>query len=46
MIGQKIGILFLRAKTNRLQDLLPILPLCAQALLSIRPGQVVEVAMS
>jgi predicted nuclease of predicted toxin-antitoxin system len=46
MIGRKIGILVLRAKTNRLQDLLPILPICAQALLSIRPGQVVEVAMS
>jgi predicted nuclease of predicted toxin-antitoxin system len=46
MTGRKIGILVLRAKTNRLQDLLPILPICAQALLSIRPGQVVEVAMS
>jgi predicted nuclease of predicted toxin-antitoxin system len=46
MIGRKIGILVLRAKTNRLQDLLPILPTCAQALLTIRPGQVVEVAMS
>jgi predicted nuclease of predicted toxin-antitoxin system len=46
MIGRKIGILILRAKTNRIQDLLPILPICAQALFSIRPGQVVEVAMS
>jgi len=45
MIGRKIGILVLRAKTNRLQDLLPISPTCVQALLSIRPGQVVEVAM-
>ena len=46
MIGRKIAVLVLRAKTNRLQDLLPILPTCAQALLSIRPGQVVEVAIS
>ena len=46
IIGRKIGILVLHVKTNRLQDLLPILPTCAQALLSIRPGQVVEVAMS
>jgi predicted nuclease of predicted toxin-antitoxin system len=46
VLGRKIGILVLCAKTNRLQDLLPILPTCAQALLSIRPGQVVEVAMS
>jgi predicted nuclease of predicted toxin-antitoxin system len=35
VIGRKIGILILRAKTNRLQDLLPILPTCAQALLAI-----------
>jgi predicted nuclease of predicted toxin-antitoxin system len=46
MIGRKIGILVLRAETNRLQDLLPILPICAQALPSIRPGRVVEVAVS
>jgi hypothetical protein len=46
VIGRKIGILVLRAKTNRLQDLLPILPICAQALLSIRPGQAVEVAIT
>jgi len=46
MIGRKMAVLVLRAKTNRLQDLLPILPTCAQALLSIRPGQVVEVAIS
>ena len=46
LIGRKIAVLVLRAKTNRLQDLLPILPTCAQALLSIRPGQVLEVAMA
>jgi len=45
-IERKIWIMVLRAKTNRLQDLLRILPSCAQALLSIRSGQVVEVAMS
>jgi predicted nuclease of predicted toxin-antitoxin system len=44
VMGQKIGIVVLRARTNPLQDLLPILPTCAQAFLSIRPGQ--EVAMS
>jgi hypothetical protein len=46
LIGRKIGILLLSAKTNRLQDLLPILPTYAQALLSIRPDPVVEVAVS
>jgi predicted nuclease of predicted toxin-antitoxin system len=46
LIGRKIAVLVLRAKTNRLQDLLPILPTRAQALLSIRPGQVLEVAMA
>jgi hypothetical protein len=36
MIGRKIGILVLRAKTNRLQDLLPILPI-SRASASLNP---------
>lgn len=32
------------AKSNRMQDLLPLIPGCAKALLSISPGQIVEVA--
>lgn len=41
--GRNISILILRAQSNRMRDLLPLLSACAQALLSIRPGQVVDV---
>jgi hypothetical protein len=43
MTGRSISILILRAKTNRMEDLLPLMPACSEALLSIKPGQVVEV---
>jgi predicted nuclease of predicted toxin-antitoxin system len=43
MIGRSMSILILRAKSNRMKDLLPLMPACAEALLSIRPGRVVEV---
>jgi predicted nuclease of predicted toxin-antitoxin system len=43
MTGRKVSILILCAKSNRMKDLLPFMPLCAEALLSIKAGQVVEV---
>jgi len=43
MSGRNVSILVLCAKSNRIQDLLALVPACAQALLSIRPGSVVEV---
>jgi predicted nuclease of predicted toxin-antitoxin system len=43
MTGRSVSILILRAKSNRMKDLLPLMPACAEALLSIQPGQVVEV---
>jgi predicted nuclease of predicted toxin-antitoxin system len=43
MTGRNVSILILCTKSNRMKDLLPLMPACAQALLSIRPGQVVEV---
>jgi predicted nuclease of predicted toxin-antitoxin system len=43
MTGRTVSILILCAKSNRMKDLLPLLPACAQALLSIQAGQVVEV---
>ena len=43
MTGRSVSILILRAKSNRMKDLLPLMPACAQALLSVQPGQVVEV---
>ena len=43
MTGRSVSILILRAKSNRMKDLLPLMPACAEALLSIQPGRVVEV---
>lgn len=43
MTGRKISVLVLRAKSNRLSDLLPLVPTCQSALASIRGGQVIEV---
>jgi predicted nuclease of predicted toxin-antitoxin system len=43
MTGRKVSIVVLRAKSNRLQDLLPLMPACAEALLTVSPGQVIEV---
>jgi hypothetical protein len=44
--GRSVSILILCAKSNRMKDLLPIMPACAQALLCIQPGRVVEVGAS
>jgi predicted nuclease of predicted toxin-antitoxin system len=43
MAGRNISLVILRAESNRIRDLLPLLPACAEALRSISPGQVVEV---
>ena len=43
MTGRSVSIVILRAKSNRMKDLLPLMPACAQALLAIQPGQVVDV---
>ena len=43
MAGRSVSILILCVKTNRMKDVLPLMPACAQAFLSIQPGQVVEV---
>jgi predicted nuclease of predicted toxin-antitoxin system len=43
MTGRTVSILVLRAKSNRMQDVLPLMPACVQALLSLSPGSVVEV---
>ena len=43
MTGRSVSIVILRAKSNRIKDLLPLMPTCAQALLAIQPGQVVDV---
>jgi len=43
MTGRNVSILILCAKSNRIKDLLPLMPACADALLSISPGRIVEV---
>jgi hypothetical protein len=43
MTGRSVSIVILRAKSNRMKDLLPLMPACAQALLAIQTGQVVDV---
>lgn len=43
MTGRRVSILILRAKSNRMRDMLPLAPACADALRSLQPGKVVEV---
>jgi hypothetical protein len=45
MTGRSVAILILRAKSNRIKDLQPLMTACSEALLSIKPGQVVEVGL-
>ena len=42
----RIAILIVRALSNRIQDLLPVIPDCLVALRSIKPGQIVRVGNS
>jgi predicted nuclease of predicted toxin-antitoxin system len=43
MTGRSVSILILCAKSNRMKDLLPLIPACAETLRSVKPGGVVEV---
>jgi predicted nuclease of predicted toxin-antitoxin system len=43
MTGRKVSIVILRARTNRLKDLAPLMPAFGEALLTIQPGQIVDV---
>jgi predicted nuclease of predicted toxin-antitoxin system len=43
MTGRRISLMILRAKSNRIQDVSPLIPACSQALLSVRHGQIIEV---
>ena len=40
---KQIAVLIVRARSNRIQDLLPVVPECLAALTTIQPGQVVRV---
>ncbi|HXC32536.1 MAG TPA: DUF5615 family PIN-like protein [Verrucomicrobiae bacterium] len=43
MTGRTISILVLCAKSNRLEDLLPLVPESLRALQSVKPGQIIEI---
>jgi predicted nuclease of predicted toxin-antitoxin system len=43
LAGRTIAILILRARSNRLADLLPLTQTCLAHLRSIKPGQIVKV---
>jgi len=43
LAGRQIAVLVLRARSSRIQDLIPVVPACLAALLSIEPGRVVRV---
>jgi len=43
LAGWKIAIVILYGRTNRLRDLVPLVPLSLSALGSIRPGDVVKI---
>lgn len=43
MTGRTISLVVFVARSNRLRDILPLVPACVRALSSIRPGQIVEV---
>lgn len=43
LTGRKIAILILRAKSNRLRDLLQLVPACLAQIQAIRPGRIVKI---
>ena len=43
MTGRSVSIVILCAKSNRMKDLLPLIPACVQAFQALLPGRIVEV---
>ena len=43
LVGRKIGVIIIRAKSSRLEDLLPHVPACLAALSSVKPGQLLKI---
>ena len=41
LAGRKIAILIFRTKSNRLKNLLPLVPACLARIASIQPGQLI-----
>lgn len=43
MRGRRIAILIFRAKSNRLSDLVPLIPTCLAQLRSLQPGEIIRI---
>jgi len=43
LIPRKLAVIILRAKSNRLKDLLPLASICLARIKSLEPGKVVRV---
>jgi predicted nuclease of predicted toxin-antitoxin system len=43
LITRKLAVIILRAKSNRLKDLLPLAPICLARIESLEPGKVIRV---
>jgi len=43
LAGRKIAIVIFRGRSNRLKDILPLIPACIEAIISIRPGEIVRI---
>lgn len=43
LLSRRLAIVILRAKSNRLKKLLPLMPACLAALESIKPGQIITI---
>ncbi len=43
IVSRTFGVITLRAKTNRIQDLLQLLPELKSALRRVKPGSVIEI---
>jgi predicted nuclease of predicted toxin-antitoxin system len=44
--GRRLAVLIIRARSNDLEDLLPLMPECLAVLGDIKPGQVIRVPVS
>jgi hypothetical protein len=43
LTARKLAIIILHTKSNRLKDLLPLVPACLVRIASIQPGQIVKI---
>jgi hypothetical protein len=43
LAARKLAIIIFRTKSNRLKDLLPLVPACLARIASIQPGQIVTI---